>query len=1114
MLQDDRKKMFDYLQRQTFGPANGPKETLLIKDNPTARYLMGTLYPQQVDADEALENEDSFQEEGLGDDEGSGDSPVSMAYQYMPSSMGISFFVTSGKVSCRLSAANYVKRAIEEEEGNTSEAGSEGTAEEAENDLEGKAEGVDEDSEEEAEKKPPRKKTEWQRVPIYNPETPEIITIAAPRADVVTEQCSVLNRQAALHSVWRKREGGFLVTVTLINAKQSGTKVADEDCLFQVGLECAAVCGEIREYPSVDFLQWDIEEEDLSLQYRHRRTFAVGHGCSASWAEGENGSAEMVRADFLPYVEVPDLTADTLGLDELTKKALSLQFLADPTVESGELREALEVFVDGYSRWIEELPSKHTDIGPARESAKERILKNLSLAESRMREGVDLLIGDGDGIVRKSFCLSNYAMLMQMIHSGGDYGGTPRGRNEQAFKRPDYSSDIYGAYRWRPFQLAFFLLSLESVVNEKSKNRNTVDLIWFPTGGGKTEAYLALAAFEMFHRRFRHGAKGMGTAVIKRYTLRLLTSQQFQRAATLICACEMLLRERGSHGFSNVLSDFPGSFSLGLWVGGAVTPNKFTDANESGAKELYENLLAQDRPENPFQLTKCPWCGTQIVPERITEDEKTYGIEAKSDSFKFYCPTDSCPFHDKLPITVVDQDIYKTPPSFLVGTIDKFARIAWDDRANSLFGRHGSVLPPSLIIQDELHLISGPLGTIAGIYEAAIDTVMEVNGGNAKTIAATATIRRAADQCRKLYGREVAVFPPQGLSYDDSYFSRVSDGVGRLYVGVMAPAHRPVTSLVHVSAVLSQGPIESGVSEKAKDGYWSQIIFHNSRRELGKTMSLGRDDIPARVKVIAHDQNKMRSLDNVVELSANVPGKMIPVILERLDYGPKSKNVVDVLPCTNMLSVGVDVKRLGLMVVNGQPKTTAEYIQASSRVGRDTKVIPGLVVSLYSPTKPRDRSYYEKFVDYHQALYKAVEPTSVTPYAMPARGRALHAALVSVMRLAGGLPFNGDAQNFDPQSDRVKALLEKLKNRIACADPDMASESISHLDRIVLQWEEMIRKSKESGRPLLYDKGRAGRQYSSLLQYFGGDDPEAWQTLNSMRHVDQECLVYVRGEDR
>ena len=328
----------------------------------------------------------------------------------------------------------------------------------------------------------------------------------------------------------------------------------------------------------------------------------------------------------------------------------------------------------------------------------------------------------------------------------------------------------------------------------------------------------------------------------------------------------------------------------------------------------------------------------------------------------------------------------------------------------------------------------------------------------------------------------------------------------------MGQGHTPITSLVHTSAALSQSVLEAGIGDISKDSWWTQVVYHNSRRELGKSMTLARDDIPERVKVIASDENNMRGLKNVEELSANVRGSDIPDVLSRLKIDFSKQGAVDVLPCTNMISVGVDVSRLGLMLIVGQPKTTAEYIQASSRVGRDLEKSPGIVVTLYSSMKPRDRSHYENFVSYHSALYRAVEPTSVTPYAEPARKRALHAALVIIVRHACGLGENADAKLFDPTRDDIQLQISRLVERMVRAEPAEKENVERHIQQLAEEWVEKILSSSSEGRPLRY-YNRNSRQFSSLLRPFDSIDGEGWQTLNSMRNVDQESRIHLSGED-
>lgn len=1041
-IESDRIAFVRYLESELFGPAGGTDEELA--ESPTVRYLTGVLYPPDALLSEATADE---VDEDSRDDEDS-ESPVSLAFERLPGSAGISFFVEgTGAFVAEVHAAHYVRH--------------EGTG-------------------------------KWRRHQLME----KGVRFPAP-SETTSERRQCLDGRADLFVVRRKMATGYLVTATVVNSlhRAEGGLADPHDCLFQVSVRCTPEDGTIGEYRGVARTAFDEEEEELELLYRHRPTYAVGHGCSATW-EQSGEAVDSVALSFLPQTVVPEMPPTNAD-----SEVLSLQHLSDASISTESLRGELDAFVDQYDRWIEAAHTSATGLPRRFAAAADRVIQRLRKVSERMRHGIDALLGSDDNL--RAFRLANRAMVMQMVHGREEYGGGLKARNERQYKAPTYDGPQWRALRWRPFQLAFQLLALSSIVDPEDGHRNTVDLIWFPTGGGKTEAYLALAAFEMFRRRLTQGAGGEGTAVIKRYTLRLLTSQQFQRAAALVCACEQLRRVDGSLG---------GPFRLGLWVGDEATPNRYTDSHfPGGAMERLARLLEEEEPENPFQLTRCPWCGTRIVPPR-RESREAYGIDAGPASFRLYCPTDTCPFHDELPVSVVDEDLYRRPPTFVVATVDKFARLAWDPRPGAFFGTGGHVSPPSLIIQDELHLISGPLGTIAGAYEAAIDTLVGRLGPPPKIIAATATIRRAPDQVRKLYGRDVAVFPPSGLTADDSYFARVDRSrPGRLYLGVMAGGHTPVTSLVRTSAALSQGPSEIALGNDARDGYWTQLIYHNSRRELGKTMTLARDDIRARVRVIASDAANRRILDNVVELSANVSGKRIPIVLDQLQYMRASGEAIDILPCTSMISVGVDVKRLGLMLVNGQPKTTSEYIQATSRVGRH--VVPGLVVTLYSPTKPRDRSHYESFVSYHSCLYRWVEPSSVTPWAKPARDRTLHAALVILARHAGGLPGNGDAARMKSDDPRLVELVDRLMHRVAQSDSSEAAATRSHADGLLLAWTSHIKAATDSATPLRYDS-QGNRQFASLLCQFDDRSVGLWPTLNSMRHVDVGCLMHVDGERR
>ena len=756
---------------------------------------------------------------------------------------------------------------------------------------------------------------------------------------------------------------------------------------------------------------------------------------------------------------------------------------------------SMRAIVGEYQTWLGSLPAQHTDIPPELEPARDRLLGRVTEACDRMRQGMDLLAEDA--VVREAFRLANRAIFMQRRHSEADMGGERRKRDGVSFRQPDYAKET--KFTWYPFQLAFMLLVLPSLVDEDSGYREMVDLLWFPTGGGKTEAYLGLAAFTIFYRRLVNGERGAGTAVFTRYTLRLLTSQQFQRTATVVCACEAIRRTNQDRlGDSRI--------TLGLWVGETATPNSY----EKAARAL-DDLRDQVEPENPFQLERCPWCGTEIVPKNLEEDSAAYGVEATSTSFRLFCPSSDCPFHGGLPVSVIDEDLYHHPPSMLIGTVDKFARLTWVAESGVFFGdsRHD---PPSLVIQDELHLLAGPLGTVAGIYETAIQALMAMRGVPAKIVASTATIRRAPDQSLGIFGQTVKVFPPSGLEADDSFFAKADrERPGRRYVGLMAPSHTMKSTIRNVAAALLQGPFELGFEEPERDAFWTLVLYHNSLRELGGALALARDDIPGRLKVIGPTSEMTRSLPDseVVELTGNVPGKAIPGILARIEGAVPGAQPVSVVLATNMLSVGVDIRRLTLMLVNGQPKLTSEYIQATSRVGRGK--IPGLVVACYSPTKPRDRSHFESFYAYHQSLYRSVEPSSVTPFSLPARQRALHAALVILVRHGLGLRGKDKAGDILRPNVDIEGVCKVILDRVALVDPEEVDATRVQLERLVDEWRRKASDEVRAGRPLYYDHN-SPKTHARLLRTFGSPPP-GWETLNSMRNVDRECNISVQGED-
>jgi len=447
----------------------------------------------------------------------------------------------------------------------------------------------------------------------------------------------------------------------------------------------------------------------------------------------------------------------------------------------------------------------------------------------------------------------------------------------------------------------------------------------------------------------------------------------------------------------------------------------------------------------------------------------------------------------------------------LVATVDKLARLAWIPQGGKLFGTQSVSAPPSLVIQDELHLLSGPLGTIVGIYEAAIGALLRWRGTVPKVVASTATTRASREQVQGLMGKEVESFPPSGLDADDNYFSEPDpDAAGRRYLGIMPQAHTPSWAVGQLSAELLNAPHAVNLAGTAKDAYWTLVVYHNSLRELGRTVTILRDDVPSNLTRRANADGSAREIgsDGVHELNGNVDSAELTQLLGRLEKRVGEAEVIDALATTNIMSVGIDVPRLGVMLVNGHTKTTSEYIQATSRVGRGKT--PGLVVTMFRSGKPRDRSVYESFGAYHSAFYRFVEPSSVTPWSLQARRRAIRAALVILVRQGVGLSANSDASLFDPDSAGVRKAVQLLKEHVRIADPREADDVAREIDDAVLEWVDARNRVQQQGKKLLY---QSRDQDERLLRQFT-DPGRGWPVMNSMRNVDEVVRVRANGERR
>ncbi|MFF3988998.1 helicase-related protein [Streptomyces sp. NPDC001797] len=1060
------------LRRELLGPATDAdpddRGEVLTQDAPIDRYLTGVLYPRAADrAAKERKDEDAAEQEGLDaaplltreDVEESGTAQeVGASGDRRPSSMGLTFAVRptiSRVIVISAHAAVYEPT-----------------------DADGRP-------------VPPRRaearttssqREQWRRRELVLPGQHIDVTEPDPKKTIE------LTPEAALHVNVRPLDrvnNTVTVTVTLINTQKIGGRdLQDAFSLFQCGLTVRAAdnSSAFVERPAPAAAH-DPEIATSRLLHRHAPTFAVGHGCAAEWdwtpqpigmTETVTPAVPEVRSQCVPTVEV--LLTDSNP--EIDSSALSMLGLAEQS--DAEILAALEGLATGYEHWIDRKSIESDALtGTVHEKPARDQVKACHEALDRIREGIGLLRIKPE--LMRAFRLANRAMADQRARS-------------KWVKDGRVGAPAPAAGRWRPFQIAFLLLCLAGIDNPAHDDRQVSDLLWFPTGGGKTEAYLGLIALTSFLRRIRKGSDGGGVTVLMRYTLRLLTLQQFERAAILLCAMENMRRRTPELGHEE--------FSVGMWVGRSATPNTLAAA---GLKldELQRNLDRRLATENPVQLHACPWCGTRL-------DARNYEVDEDAKRMYVRCPGMGCDFADGLPVHLIDEAVYDARPTLVIATVDKFASMPWRPATSALFNLDDpadGTPAPELIVQDELHLISGPLGTLTGLYETAVDALAD----RPKVIASTATIRRAADQGRHLFARKVRQFPPAGLDARDSWFAVETpreEKASRRYVGLLAPGTSQSTLLIRTYATLLHRAKQAKTEDEVRDAYWSLVGYFNSLRLLSAAELQVHDDVVAYLELLAAREGvEVRSVANYSELTSRIDASEIPTRLKGIEKRWPDDDAVDVLLATNMIAVGVDVDRLGLMAVMGQPQTTAEYIQATSRVGR---AHPGLVAVMLNSTRSRDRSHYESFQHFHSALYREVESTSVTPFSARARDRGLHAVIVALARIMipAARPNEGAGQVESYEGvlrDRIKSILLERVEAVTPEESDAVSQAF---DEFVEWW----CKEADIHSGLLFEPQR-GRRTPSLLKAYDdeSEDVDAWSTLWSLRDVDAETALFMEG---
>ena len=966
----------------------------------------------------------------------------------------------------------------------------------------------------------------------------------------------------------------YSITVMFVNPKESDSSTVNpKACVFQPKLRVSSddnefVFEDISTYS--EYGNDDAEERSNRLLYRKKKVYGYGLGTSTDWEIDENGIG-WLENEFFPQTEVP---AMEFNLDKDKSKVpshvLSMKQLSDlGKYSKDDVIAGLKLFVSEYGAWIDELSGQTFEIKAMQETA-ERHIKDCRVSFDRMMNGIAIL--ESNSLAWDSFRLANRAMYMQRVQlfiqtvlSDKDrYDGDETLETvledleytdtESAIKdllKNVNSTAVFGDPSWRPFQLAFLLMSIKSITLDNSDDsnpeRDLVDLIWFPTGGGKTEAYLGLTAFTIFYRRLAHKETSDGTTVIMRYTLRLLAAQQFTRAATLICACEYIRNDSSKGKRSKYPAYDLGEerITIGLWIGGNHTPNR-NQGDKSAAKECLDELRLSNIKDlqykkdkyNKFQVLKCPWCGTKLTKEIVENHivgDWGYQMDSKHH-FYLKCTNQSCCFNDqKLPIQIVDEELYSAPPTLLFGTVDKFAMMAWKKEVGSFFAVDSANRAPELIIQDELHLISGPLGTMVAMFETAIDYLCQKKGVKPKIVASTATIRRAKEQCAALYNRDVAQFPSPGLDADDSYFAREAvinhenGKYGRLYIGLMSSGKTKAMMEVRTIASLMQTIHKMPLEDEIKDKFWTLTTYFSSLRDLGKCRTLAEDDIKDAItrqaqRLGTKQDSRTRVFYAPDELTSRASTTELNETLDKLEKtqytSENKKKASHLLLATNMISVGIDVARLNVMLLVGQPKLTSEYIQASSRVGRS---FPGVAFTMYDASKSRDRSHFEQFKQYHESFYRYVEPTGATPFSKPARDRSLKALLVAMIRNAEpSLSSEKDAAIFTKEAyadviEEIKSyIVERSINITKRLNPDMLNEGSNiadEIDAFFQEWEENAEKYNHNPDNFSYGEKymvkHPDAEHGRLLKAFGVEDKNGSDAMTSMRNVDTTVAANI-----
>ena len=623
-----RKIILSEIENDVIGPRNGSDE--IIKEYPSTAYLSGVLFPKETDVETDSEGEIKSESED--------ESSPNMGMK--PSSMGVTCRVEAKTkiILAKIQYGKYSPKAKDENYG-----------------LEYQ-----------------REHFEFRKELDLSNNDPKPIELGEEGINL-------------RYKIRKISENQITLSVFIVNSckPQKNRLGVLKRSIFQPKITLSAT--NETDYVFVDdessFNKTDPSDTDallLTLLFNSKKNFGTGHSCVVNWDDNQikENKINLIQTTFAPvqsikkitHVDLPEISG--LDMTELSKVDDFLKY-----------EEKLMPIITSYENWILQLESQLDSLPEdLKATAREQIVQ-CRHASKRIQRGIDI-VSKNENHAGESFRFTNMAMALQQ-----KYGNWAKSNREVGKVEGVSPPEFFG--RWRLFQIAFILLNIESIVyptESDRKEHEIADLLWFPTGGGKTEAYLGIIAFTMSLRRLRgynsenqeHSVKSYGVSVIMRYTLRLLTVQQFQRASLLMCACEYIRRNETIPN-SEILKWGNEPFYVGIWVGGSTTPNTISDAQD--VLDQYKKTGTRPAKKNPCQLNNCPWCGAKIT-------QKNYDLAGPIPQFRAYCSRDACLFSKKkctddddydlsLPVLLIDDDVYCRCPSLLISTIDKFAQITW-----------------------------------------------------------------------------------------------------------------------------------------------------------------------------------------------------------------------------------------------------------------------------------------------------------------------------------------------------------------------------------------------------------------------------------------------------